>query len=125
MGCGASKAPPSDEQPPPMEHRPSKEDTIEAVAIVVFQLIDVNEDGTIDIGEARKILTTIETEENARDFISTYDLDRSGMITQDEWVTYFSSMAESIGYSDALRLLKGLVQDIRDKESSCEPSTKA
>lgn len=83
MGCGASKGRPdsvasarksnkssqqgsAEELPPIMSHKPSKEDTIEAVAVVVFQLMDKNEDGAVEVTEVLSIMSSLETEEKAR-----------------------------------------------------------
>lgn len=81
MGCGASKPAPSlehkgsssqtagsaDREPrPTLVHSPSKEETVEAVAVVVFQLNDADEDGRITKDEAREAVSSLKTEAKAR-----------------------------------------------------------
>lgn len=48
------------------------------------------------------------------EFMSKFDLDHDGEITSFEFVSYFSKMAEYVGYDDALQMLKSLVHDMQD-----------
>merc|ERR1712187_201617 len=49
----------------------------------------------------------------ARDWLSNYDLDKSGAVDMEEWTSYFSKMADAIGFDDASKYMKGLVQRMK------------
>merc|ERR1712048_140481 len=91
----------------------SQADVIEAMAAFVFQLLDENHDGEINASEAQRLMRGFDSEDAARDWISNYDLDKSGEIDMEEWTSYFSKMAAAVGFDDAIKYMRALVQRMK------------